>query len=60
MVMMSETLVRLLRDDFNLSSEQISWGLKQTQGMPTYLPMILWQYGLIDISQLDQLLDCWN
>jgi hypothetical protein len=52
--------MRLLKEDFNLSSEQISWGLKQTQGMPSYLPMILWQYGLIDISQLDQLLDCWH
>jgi hypothetical protein len=52
--------MKLLREDFNLSAEQISWVLKQTQGMPSYLPMILWQYGLIDISQLDQLLDCWN
>ncbi|MEY2983541.1 MAG: hypothetical protein RLZZ568_158, partial [Cyanobacteriota bacterium] len=30
------------------------------QEMPSYLPMILWQYGLIDINQLDQLLERWH
>ncbi|WLT40126.1 DUF2949 domain-containing protein [Synechocystis sp. B12] len=28
--------------------------------MPSYLPVIFWQYGLINTSQLDLLLDHWG
>ncbi|WP_238546904.1 DUF2949 domain-containing protein [Synechocystis sp. CS-94] len=55
-----ENLIRLLKREFSLSSEQITWGLKQTEAMPSYLPVIFWRYGLITTSELDRLLDYWS
>jgi hypothetical protein len=54
---MLEKLITFLRDDLQLSSEQIQLGMRQIQGLPSELPMVLWQYGFIDISQLDSILD---
>lgn len=54
---MLEKLTTFLRDDLHLSSEQIQLGVRHIQGIPSELPMALWQYGFIDIPQLDSILD---
>ncbi|MBD2652268.1 DUF2949 domain-containing protein [Synechocystis sp. FACHB-383] len=59
-MVVSKNLIQLLKKEFSLSADQIAWGLKQTEAMPSYLPVIFWQYGLIDTSQLDRLLDYWG
>ncbi len=38
------------RDDIKLA-------LKHTEQTPSLLPMILWQYGLVSLTQLDRIFD---
>jgi hypothetical protein len=59
-MVVSQNFIQLLKKEFSLSAEQIAWGMKQTEAMPSYLPVIFWQYGLINTSQLDRLLDHWG
>ncbi len=54
---MLENLITFLRDDIHLSPEQIQLSLRQIQGLPSELPMALWQYGFVDIAQLNSILD---
>jgi hypothetical protein len=54
---MSETLILFLQQDLGLSSEQITFALRQIQQAPHQLPMILWQYGMVNIQQLDRIFD---
>jgi hypothetical protein len=54
---MSETLILFLQQDLGLSSEQITFALRHIQQAPNQLPMILWQYGIVNLQQLDQIFD---
>lgn len=49
--------LRFLREELSLSPDSIAIAqrsVEQTQGP---LPMILWQYGLITLQELDQIYD---
>jgi Protein of unknown function (DUF2949) len=50
-------LIYFLQDDLAISSSSMSIALKQAEYNPGPLPMILWQYGLVTIEQLDQIYD---
>jgi hypothetical protein len=50
-------LIRFLDEDLKLPSAAITLALKQSQQIPSFLPMTLWQYGLITLVQLDQIFD---
>ncbi|MDX2242320.1 MAG: DUF2949 domain-containing protein [Leptolyngbyaceae cyanobacterium bins.302] len=50
-------LVNFLKDDLCLPIESITLAWKQSEYTPSLLPMTLWQYGLISLGQLDQILD---
>ena len=50
-------LIRFLDEDLKLPSAAITLALKQSQQIPSFLPMTLWQYGLITLIQLDQIFD---
>lgn len=39
-MVVSQNFIQLLKKEFSLSAEQIAWGLKQTEAMPSYLPVI--------------------
>ncbi|WP_013320701.1 DUF2949 domain-containing protein [Gloeothece verrucosa] len=57
---MPNQLIAYLQNDLNISSEQIQLALSHCQMIPSQLPMILWQYGLINLGQLNQILDWWE
>lgn len=57
---MQNPLIAYLQDELNVSSEQIELALRQCQMIPSQLPMILWQYGLINLGQLDRIIDWWE
>jgi len=40
-----------------LSIDQINLALRNVQETPNQLPMILWQYGLINLEELDKIFD---
>lgn len=51
-------LVRFLQADLDLSDAAIATALRQLNGqLPHLLPMVLWQYGLVTLEQLDSIFD---
>ena len=49
-------LIRFLQEELTLPTESIEFVLRQEESMPNLLPMVLWQYGLVTLEQLDQIL----
>ncbi len=58
---LQQRLVKFLEHDLAIPTSAIDMGLRQQeQSAPlpdNLLPMVLWQYGLITIEQLDQVFD---
>jgi Protein of unknown function (DUF2949) len=54
---MTEKLIQFLQQDLALSIDQINLALRNIQETPNQLPMILWQYGLINLEELDKIFD---
>jgi Protein of unknown function (DUF2949) len=52
-----ERLIQFLKEDLAIPVGAIALALKHCATMPNYLPMTLWQYGLITIDQLAQIFD---
>jgi len=49
--------VRFLQDELAISSSSITIALRHSKQDPGPLPMILWQYGLITLEQLDRIFE---
>jgi hypothetical protein len=47
--------IRFLQEDLSLSASSIALALRYREQNPGPLPMILWQYGLVTLEQLDQI-----
>ena len=54
---MLELLINFLRSELKISAEAISLAQRNQVVEPNILPIILWQYGLLDTKQLDRVLD---
>jgi Protein of unknown function (DUF2949) len=52
----TEQLIRFLQHDLAVSEDAIEMALRQGEA-PNLLPMVLWQYGLITLGQLDQIFE---
>jgi hypothetical protein len=50
-------LVQFLQEDLSISPSAIKVALKHSEQDPGPLPMILWQYGLVTLEQLEQIYD---
>ncbi len=48
-------LVRFLQEDLAIPPADLQFALER--GEPGSLPMILWQYGLVTLNQLNQIFD---
>ncbi|HTL89718.1 MAG TPA: DUF2949 domain-containing protein [Leptolyngbya sp.] len=46
-----------MRRDLALPAADIRLALRHPEQAPSLLPMILWQYGLVTLSQLSQIFD---
>ncbi len=53
----SPQLLHYLERDLALPPESIAMALRQWQQQRGSLPIILWQYGLISLEQLDSLFE---
>lgn len=49
--------IRFLRDELALSTDSIAIAERHYKRNPGHLPMILWQYGLVTLDQLDRIFD---
>lgn len=54
---MLDRLINFLRSELDVSNEAIALAQKTEIPEPNILPMILWQYGLLDREQLDRVFD---
>jgi hypothetical protein len=54
---MSTPLIQFLREKLALSDAAIAIAQRAQQKTSGHLPIILWQYGLITLDQLDQIFD---
>lgn len=52
-----EDLIAFLQFDLALPWASIELGLRHAEDAPDLLPMVLWQYGLVSLQQLDQIFD---
>lgn len=50
-------LIQFLRDDLAISQASINVALRHCEHDPGPLPMVLWQYGLITLEQLEKIYD---
>jgi hypothetical protein len=50
-------LVHFLEKDLAVPPESIDLALRRTEHAPNLLPIILWQYGLVTMNQLEQIFD---
>lgn len=49
--------LRFLQEDLAIPNASMAIALRHSQNDPGPLPMILWQYGLVTLEQLDQIYD---
>lgn len=50
-------LIEFLREELAIPHSSIAIALKHPEPDANMLPMVLWQYGLITLEQLDQIFD---
>jgi hypothetical protein len=49
--------IQFLEEDLKISADSIAIAQRHQGQNPDLLPIILWQYGLVTIEQLDQIFD---
>lgn len=50
-------LINFLQSELGIPANSIATALRHPEQTPSLLPMILWQYGLVTLEQLDQIFD---
>ncbi|MGK7915515.1 MAG: DUF2949 domain-containing protein [Prochloraceae cyanobacterium] len=50
-------LIKFLQDELAISKSEIAVVLQQRRNSSDPLPMLLWQYGLVSLEQLQQIFD---
>lgn len=57
MELTNHPLMRFLRDELSLPAASIALAFQQARQTPSLMPMVLWQYGLVSLTELNQILD---
>jgi hypothetical protein len=52
-----QKLINFLTNELAIPSDSIDLAIRQHPDSPNLLPMTLWQYGLVTLDQLNQILD---
>lgn len=55
--MVQQKLVQFLQTELAIPTNAIAIGLRHSAQAPNMLPMVLWQYGLITLEQLDRVFE---
>ena len=50
-------LTRFLEEDLAVPSEFVDLAVRQCEPSLSFLPIVLWQYGLVSLEQLDRIFD---
>ena len=54
---MQTKLVNFLQEELAIPASSIALAIRHSEQCPGHIPMILWQYGLVTLSQLDRIFD---
>lgn len=54
---MNAQLIKFLKEELAISENAIAVASRHQDFTPNQLPMILWQYGLITLQDLDRIFD---
>ncbi len=54
---MDAKLIKFLKEELALPETTIAIGLRHQESTANQLPIILWQYGLITLDDLDRIFD---
>ncbi len=54
---MPTQLINFLQEELEISAAAIALALRQAEPDLSQLPMILWQYGLVTLSELERVFD---
>lgn len=57
MIEANRELIHFLQEDLGIPEESVDMAMRRASSSVGSVPMILWQYGLIDLNQLDQVFD---
>lgn len=49
--------IKFLKEELALSSDSIEIVNRAIEGHPAPIPMVLWQYGLVTLEELDRIYD---
>ncbi len=49
--------IRFLQEELAIPASDLQLALRHPELTPSLLPMILWQYGLVTLNQLDRIFD---
>lgn len=52
-----EKLIKFLQEELSLSNDSIDIVRRSLEERPAPIPMILWQYGLVTLEELDRIYD---
>ena len=55
-LMTERELIKVLKEEFSVTPEQLDLAKRHAQRMQGSLHMVLWQFGLITLEQLDALI----
>ncbi|MBP0021412.1 MAG: DUF2949 domain-containing protein [Cyanobacteria bacterium SBLK] len=50
-------LIDFLQNELSIPSDAINLALRHREQSPNVIPMILWQYGLISLEQMERIFD---
>jgi Protein of unknown function (DUF2949) len=50
-------LIEFLQQELSISAKEIDVVLRRQEPLTTHMPILLWQYGLITIQQLEKIFD---
>lgn len=53
----NDDLLRFLQDELAIPTDDLKLAIRQTDQIPSMLPMVLWQYGFVSIHQLEKIFD---
>ena len=54
---MNALLIQFLKEELAISDSAIEIAQRHQEFTPSLLPMILWQYGLVTLEDLDRIFD---
>jgi len=49
--------IKFLREELQIPEDSIALAMRHTPHSPDVLPMVLWQYGSIDLFQLERIFE---